>query len=111
MHGGGKTVDSRNMTGRRARKCLLGLKSLASIMFGPNYDEASLNPQQTRANNQSKLDQWHGISDSIIPLLKSIDSHEDKSPAEIDQYHIQANTFIDRYAMSLALMLLKLNCG
>ncbi len=107
--GGGQTVDPRNMTGRKAEKCLMGLKSLATVIFGPSFDEASLNPQQTRANNQSKLDQWHGISDSIIPLLQSINSHEDKSPAEIDEYHILANTFMDRYDISGS-MLLKLNC-
>ena len=100
--GGGQTVDPRNMTGRKAEKCLAGIKSLASVIFDPSYDEASLNPQQTRANNHSTMIQWHGIADILIPLLQSINAHEDKSTAAIDQYHIQANTFMDRYAMSLS---------
>lgn len=89
-----KQVDPRSMTVTHSRKCVMGLKTLAALVYSPEFDESSLNPQQTRLNNSRMLLGWNGIADSYLPMMETLRQHEDFTDEEIDSLHLQTNKFM-----------------
>jgi hypothetical protein len=51
----GKRVDPKSMTNVHSRRCVMGVKSLAYIIFAHELDEKSNNPQRTRQRNELHL--------------------------------------------------------
>ena len=51
----GKRVDPKSMTNVHSRKCVLGIKALASVIFHPQLDESSQNPQGTVKGTKTYL--------------------------------------------------------
>ena len=76
-NGGGVTMEPRNMTGGHARKCVKGLKSLATVVFHPSLDESSTNPQHTRTKNSNLQSKWHDMADAFEQLMEAMDRKED----------------------------------
>ena len=95
--GGGVTLEPRNMTGGHARKCVKGLKSLATVIFHPSLDESSKNPQHTRTKNSNLLYKWHYMADAFEQLMEAMDRKEDFTDDQIDDFHVLCNTFFDLY--------------
>ena len=95
--GGGVNLEPRNMTGGHARKCVKGLKSLATVIFHPSLDESSKNPQHTRTKNSNLLYKWHCMADAFEQLMEAMDRKEDFTDDQIDDFHVLCNTFFDLY--------------
>ena len=95
--GGGKTVEPRNMTGAHAKKCIVGLKSLATVVFSPSFDEMSQNPKHTRSTNETWETSWHDIMDTFVPLMEQLHQHEDFSDEQVLSFHCLAARFMHQY--------------
>jgi hypothetical protein len=95
--GGGKTVEPRNMTGAHAKKCIVGLKSLATVVFSPSFDEMSQNPKHTRSQNETWETSWHDIMDTFVPLMEQLHQHEDFSDEQVLSFHCLAARFMHQY--------------
>jgi hypothetical protein len=60
----GKRVDPKSMTNVHSRRCVMGVKSLAYIIFSHEPDEKSNNPQATRQKNVCLLQCWTSLMDT-----------------------------------------------
>ena len=99
---GAAFLEPRTMTGGHARKCVEGMKAVATAAFKPELDEATLNPAKTRRENKKLEKGWHDLMDVFIPLLAALDRKEDFTDEQIDELHLLCNLFFDKYATVLS---------
>jgi hypothetical protein len=91
----GKRVDPRSMTNVHSRRCVMGIKTLANIIFSPELDEQSKNDAQgTRQRNAHRLLQWQSLMDTYIPMMSQIRKRADFSDSEIDDLHKLTSGFM-----------------
>jgi hypothetical protein len=93
----GKRVDPRSMTNVHSRRCVMGIKTLANIIFGPVFDEKSRNPPITRQRNERKLAQWEGLMDTYLPMVTLVRKHGDFSDSDIDDIHLLSSSFMGQW--------------
>ena len=86
-------MEKKNMTGSHSEKCIVGLKSIAMILFDQQLDEESLDPHQTRTENELRLLQWTKLMDIFIPMMTKIEQKADFTDAEIDDLHKMTTSF------------------
>ncbi|CAB9529733.1 hypothetical protein SEMRO_2605_G332420.1 [Seminavis robusta] len=94
---GGKQVEPRTMTNTQSRKCVRGIKTLATLIFSQQFDEKLRTPTITRANNAALMKQWHDLIDGFQPLMAMARQKEDVTPNDLDSFHLMANRFMTQY--------------
>ena len=97
---GGKKVEPKSMTGVHSRRCVMGIKTLAAIIFDPKMDEKSKDTrstEQTRQKNALLLEKWEQLMDTYLPMMSLIRKHEDFSDSEIDQLHVLTSSFMSQW--------------
>ncbi|CAB9505987.1 hypothetical protein SEMRO_250_G098940.1 [Seminavis robusta] len=97
LRDGGKQVEPRTMTNTQSRKCVRGMKTLATLIFSQQFDEKSRTPTITRANNAALLKQWHDLMDGYQPLMTMARQKEDVTTQDLDSFHLMANRFMTQY--------------
>jgi hypothetical protein len=90
----GKRVDPRSMTNVHSRRCVMGVKTLTTIMFSPDLDEKNNNPLTTRQWNARKQVEWESLMDTYLPMMSQIRKHGDFTASEIDDLHKLTFTFM-----------------
>ena len=89
-----KQVLPGSIPGRLSRKHCDGIKSLADLAFSEQFDEATLDPEQTRLENTLLCQQWNDLMDCWFPLMDNMKRHEDfESEEDIDALHVDTNAF------------------
>jgi hypothetical protein len=83
----GQRVDPKNMTNVHSRKCVMGVKSLAYIIFSPELDEKSNNPLATRQRNERFQIRWVSLMDTYEAMMALMKKHDDFTDDEIDDLH------------------------
>lgn len=94
---GKQEVLSESMTGATSRKCSVGLKTLATIMFGADLDEKAATPQQAneiRIRNSTICQLFHSTVDAYLDLMTLLKQKEDFTYTQIFQAHVLCNAFM-----------------
>jgi hypothetical protein len=93
----GKRVDSKSMTNVHSRRCVMGIKSLAYLIFSQDLDEKSNSKYITRKSNEDQLQQWLKLMDYYIEAMKAIRQHEDFTDDQIDNLHVLTAGFMGQW--------------
>ncbi len=91
---GSKQVEARSMANMNSRKCVMGLKTIASLVFAAELDEHSENPEETRRENKLLEKKWHEVFDTYLPMMTCVRKHEDFTDEEIDEFHVLTSRFM-----------------
>jgi hypothetical protein len=93
----GKRVDPKSMTNVHSRRCVMGIKSLAYIIFSHELDEKSNNAHITRQKNESQLQLWVSLMDTYIAMMTVLRQHEDFTDPQIDNLHLLTSLFMGKW--------------
>ena len=91
---GGKEVESRSLTGVQSRKCVLGMKTLATLIFAQELDQNSMNKTSTRRKNEKLLNGWTKLLDTFLEMMDLAKQHDDLSSTDLDKIHILSQAFM-----------------
>jgi hypothetical protein len=97
----GKKVEPKSMTNVHSRRCVMGIKTLANIIFSDILDEKSSNATTTRQKNSSKLKQWEDLMATYHPLMELIRRHEDFTESDINNLHSLSLKFMGQWVDSM----------
>ena len=91
---GGKEVEPRSMTGVQSRKCVEGMKTLATLVFAQELDQSSLNKAAIRKQNEKLLRGWTNLVDTFLEMMELSKQHSDLTEDDIDKFHILSQVFM-----------------
>lgn len=91
---GGKTVGERSTTAIESRKCVAGMKTLASLLFAEEPDQTENDRAVSRAGNVKMLELWHGILETCNALMPQARQHDDFTGQEMDVFHVKCQDFM-----------------
>jgi hypothetical protein len=97
----GKKVDPKSMTNVHSRRCVLGIKALASIIFSDTLDEKRNSTTATRQKNARELRQWEALMDTYLPLMELIRRYEDFADSDIYNLHCLSAKFMGQWVDSM----------
>lgn len=93
----GTKVVPRSMTNAHARRCVLGIKTLATTVFGSDLDENDGSPAETRERNKRMEKHWHQLMDVFMPMMEMLRQREDFTDEEIDEMHKLTSSFMRKW--------------
>ena len=91
---GGKEVEPRSMTGVQSRRCVVGMKTLATLIFAQELDQSSLTKMGVRKKNESLLSGWNKILDTYLEMMSLAKQHNDMTDTDLDKFHILSQVFM-----------------
>ena len=91
--GGGTKLGRTGMSGRNAKKILVGLRSLVDVAFSGEFDDSR--KEKKEAGRIKAL--WYKLLDAAVPMIQSLDRKGDWTDEEIFIFHSMCCLFMVTY--------------